>query len=135
MEGEGSWYNEPEKFDYRAQDEYWVELKRKGESEYVCSCHFIPSHQSNKTTFADHKGEIQLVPGRSGSERRLGVATPESGTYTIYDIWGRRLQSGVFGAEYGSPDIIMPAACTAGAYILLFLPEDGEAVTKKVTID
>ena len=132
VEGHGSWYNEKSKFDFVARDEYWVELKREDDGKSVCSCRFTPSMQTDETTFED---DLTLTPRRNGDSRCMRVATQLSGTYTLYDIWGRSVQNGVFGEDYGSPDIIVNSTCGNGTYMLLFLSTEGKSVTKKIIID
>ncbi len=131
VQGHGSWYNEKGKFDYEAKDEYWVELKRKDDGKAVCSCRFTPSPQTDETTFEE---DLSVTPRRNGDSRSLRIATNMSGTYTLYDIWGRSIQSGVFGEDYGSPDIIVNSTCGNGTYMLVFKTQEGKSVTKKLIL-
>jgi len=134
VQGHGTWYVEKNGFDYTAGDEYYAELTRKDDGRAVCTCALRPKKQTPETKFADEVA-VSVQPHREGNARSLRVVTELSGTYTVYDIWGRCIRSGVFGDAYGSPDIQMNETGGAGTFLVLFRTSEGLSVTKKLVID
>ena len=115
-------------------DTYYTALVRQGESKSFCSCNFRPQINANddKPVF---KGDgINLAP-RRGDNRQLQVVTDASGSYTIYDLTGRAVQTGYFGEAYGAPDITINPSVTRGTYMIFFRADDGIQTTKKWIVE
>lgn len=112
--------------------EYWAELTREGESTGICTCHFIPEHKEGVATRTQLANvEVQSVARRDGT-RRLELITEESGTYSLYDVCGRAIQSGYFGKEYGIMEISVPT--TGNIFIMKLVTNSGQQDSKKLMI-
>ncbi len=123
--GEGSTLN--------PNDSFYAELTRSDDRKTFCTCRFKPEYidKVNEPVFKD---DINLAP-RRGDSRQLQVLTNTSGTYTIYNLTGYAVQTGMFGNEYGSPDITIDPSVTRGTYLIAFRSNDGMQTTKKWIVE
>ena len=123
--GEGSTLN--------PNDSFYAELTRSDDRKTFCTCRFKPEYidKVNEPVFRD---DINLAP-RRGDSRQLQVLTNTSGTYTIYNLTGYAVQTGMFGNEYGSPDITIDPSVTRGTYLIAFRSNDGMQTTKKWIVE
>lgn len=114
-------------------DTFYAKLKRQGEDKSFCTCRFTPYYndKEDKPIFADG---INLAPSRNDS-RRLRVITALSGGYTVYDLAGRAVQTGMFGDTYGAEEISIDPSVTRGTYLIFFRSDDGIQTTKKWIVE
>lgn len=106
-------------------ERYWAVLTRDDDGKTFRTCDFLPIPQNKNTTFATY---IQVAPRHHDNWRQLQVLTNISGSYIIFDLAGRRIQTGQFGDNYGAPDILLPAA---GCFVLQFQGDEGTRTTTK----
>ncbi len=106
---------------------YYTMLTRTDDGKTFRTCDFTPNLAS--LYYAPEKGKIHLV--QQIDPRHIAVRTNLSGAYRVYDVTGKEIMSGLFGEEYGNPEIVFSAACADGAYIIRFEANDGTEDTKK----
>ncbi|MBP5476484.1 MAG: hypothetical protein J6Y00_02205 [Paludibacteraceae bacterium] len=107
---------------------YRADLTRTDDGKTFSTCDYIPSYQEEKVIF---KEEFAMAPRYAGNSRQVTVRTTLSGRYIVYDVSGKQVLSGLFGAAYGSPDIIFPDLCPNGTYLIRFMPDNGKEKHKK----
>lgn len=103
---------------------YWAELVREGENKAVCTCRFLPERESR-------------APGRSAPTVRLSSSggiirldAESSGTYRLYDVFGRLIETGLITQENLFVETSVMAV--TGTYICVFLSDEGTITTKTV---
>ena len=112
---------------------YWAEITRSDDGKTFCTCRFTPAEQSvpDKPVFA---GDQQIEVRRVGS-RNLQVLTETSGHYTIFDMSGRKLQTGNYNPVHGSYELKITPSIARGTYILLFRTAEGQQIAKKLIVE
>ncbi len=113
---------------------YYAELTREDDNKTFCTCRFTPAQTDAKDEL-EFKQSLSVAPRRN-NPRQLQVTTQLSGTYQLFDISGRLMQSGVYGEQYGEPDIVISQSLAQGTYILHFRTKDNEGTTiaKKIIV-
>ena len=107
------------------ESDYWAVLTRTLDGLSFCTCPVSPAARQYAPERTDER--IQLTADNT-NDRIVRVNTDLSGTYTLYNIDGKTLGQGVFGADYGSPVIQLPAA---GVYVIRFRDSEQNEETKK----
>lgn len=112
---------------------YWAEITRSDDGKTFCTCRFTPAEQSvpDKPVFA---GDQQIEVRRVGS-RNLQVLTETVGQYTIFDMSGRKLQTGNYNPVHGSYELKITPSIARGTYILLFRTAEGQQIAKKLIVE
>ena len=107
---------------------YRADLTRADDGMTYSTCDYYPYAHSDAIVF---KEDIRVAQRHAGNPRQVAVTTSLSGRYIVYDVRGTVVTTGLFGEVNGSPDIVFPAHCPNGAYMIRFLPEDAKEVVKK----
>ena len=107
---------------------YWAELTRQDDGKTICTCPYLPQR-------------IQQAPERKGIEvsfaqrgYQLLLTSEQNGTYALYDVTGKTLQTGLFNGQTGPQQIDIDRSCAAGSYLIVFRTEDGTTETRKFAI-
>ncbi len=95
------------------EHEYWAQLTTH-DGRSICTCPMRPVVQQDAPS--ESPDRIQLSADNMDS-RIVRVNTELSGVYTLYNVDGKMIRQGHFGADYGSPVIELPSA---GVYIIRF---------------
>ena len=107
---------------------YWAELTREDDGKTICTCPYVPQR-------------MQQAPERKGMEisfaqrgYQLLLTTEQNGTYALYDVTGKTLQTGSFVGQSGAQQIDIDRSCAAGSYLIVFRADDGTTETRKFAI-
>ena len=107
---------------------YWAELTREDDGKTICTCPYVPQR-------------MQQAPERKGMEisfaqrgYQLLLTTDQNGTYALYDVTGKTLQTGSFVGQSGTQQIDIDRSCAAGSYLIVFRADDGTTETRKFAI-
>lgn len=109
---------------------YRAELTRADDGKTFSTCEYMPVLMEEKVVFKKDGG-VSISPRYAGDTRRVAVHTTLSGKYIVYDVSGKQVTSGRFGPAYGTPDIVLPASCPNGTYLIRFLPDEAKQTHKK----
>ena len=107
---------------------YRADITRAEDLKTISTCDYIPYQHADTVIFKD---DLYMTPRYAGNPRQVAVTTSLSGRYIVYDISGREVLTGWFGADYGSPDIVFPASALKGTYLVRFLPDGAKQIHKK----
>ena len=107
---------------------YWAELTREDDGKTVCTCPFVPQ----RTQPAPERKGIDITFSQQGYQ--LLLSTELNGTYALYDITGKAMQTGCFGEQYSAMQIDINRSCAAGSYLIVFRADDGTTLTRKFAL-
>ncbi len=107
---------------------YRADITRADDLKTISTCNYIPYAQADTVIF---KEDLYMTPRYAGNSRQVAVTTSLSGRYIVYDISGKEVLTDCFGSDYGSPDIVFPASCLKGTYLIRFLPDNAKEIHKK----
>ncbi|MBP5476996.1 MAG: hypothetical protein J6Y00_04855, partial [Paludibacteraceae bacterium] len=107
---------------------YRAELTRMDDGKTLSTCDYYPYMHADTVIF---KEDLALAPRYAGNPRQVAVTTSLSGRYVVYDVSGAVVMTGMFGLANGSPDIVFPAHCPKGAYLIRFMPEGAKETVRK----
>ncbi len=108
---------------------YRAELTRADDGLTFSTCEYLPIELTNEVLFKDNG--VKMAPRYTGNSHEAVVTTKLSGKYIVYDISGREVTNGWFGAEYGEPDIVFPETCQHGTYVIRFVPDNAKDIYLK----
>lgn len=107
---------------------YRAELTRMDDGKTISTCDYYPYMHADTVIF---KEDLAVAPRYAGNPRQVAVTTSLSGRYVVYDVSGAVVMTGMFGLANGSPDIVFPAHCPKGAYLIRFMPEGAKETVRK----
>lgn len=107
---------------------YYVEVTRASDGKTFRTCDFYPQRKSDTP---QNSGErVRVMPHAGNDFRLVNIQSDTEGEYVVYDVTGKQLMQGRFGAAE-SNNIVFSKQYPAGTYILRFQCSENTVEIKK----